>query len=465
VTSSPAGGCATTPEQRPFSLGFSAGSTDIVAGAHSGFTARFTRGDGNQELDRIELTTPEGLAAKLAGVPYCPESGIAQAQGRTASGDGALEQASPSCPSASKVGTTTIGAGAGSQPFFVKGDVYLAGPYKGAPVSLAFVVPAVAGPFDLGVQVVRTALNVDPKTAQVTAVSDTIPKILRGVPLRIRDVRVDIDRPGFIVNPTDCAEQKVTGKVYGASGASTEVSNRFQIAECARLGFKPSLTLRLKGGTKRAKYQGLSAVVVPRPGDANIASTAVTMPRSAFLAQEHIRTVCTRVQFAADQCPAGSIYGQAKAWSPLLDEPLSGNVYLRSSSNKLPDLVADLRGPASQPIRVELSGRTDSFKRALRNTFDIVPDAPVTRFELELFGGKKGLIVNSQDLCRKKHFATVKMTGQNGRQHNFRPVVKNSCKKIRKAAKKKAKQGKKGSAKQRPVSSLRSLAQIARGIL
>ena len=461
ITSSPAGGCPTSKEQRPFNPGFSAGSTEIVAGSHTPFTARFTRGDGNQELDRIELTTPEGFAAKLAGVPYCSEASIAQATGRTATGDGVKEQANSSCPDASKVGTTTIGAGAGSSPFFVKGNVYLAGPYKGAPVSLAFIVPAVAGPFDLGVQVVRTALSINPKTAQVTAVSDTIPKILKGVPLRLRDVRVDINRKDFTLNPTDCAQMAVSGKVYGASGAVTDVSSRFQVAECARLGFKPKLTLQLKGGTRRTKYQGLTAIVTPRPGDANIARTSVTMPRSAFLAQEHIRTVCTRVQFAADACPAGAIYGKATAWSPLLDEPLSGNVYLRSSDNKLPDLVADLRGPASQPIRVELSGRTDSFKRALRNTFDIVPDAAVTRFRLDLFGGDKGLIVNSQDLCKKVHKATVKMTAQNGKEHNFRPVVKNGC--TKKQGGEKAKQGKKGSAKQRSVT-IRSLATVAGGL-
>jgi hypothetical protein len=361
--------------------------------------------------------------------------------GRTASGDGKLEQASPSCPAASRVGTTTIGAGAGAQPFFVKGNVYLAGPYKGAPVSLAFIVPAVAGPFDLGVQVVRTALRVDPRTAQVTAVSDIIPKILGGVPLRVRDVRVDIDRPGFTLNPTDCAAQLVTGKVFGANGAVADISNRFQVAECARLGFKPKLSLRLKGPVKRASYQGLTAVLNARPGDANIAGTSVTMPRSTFLAQEHIRTVCTRVQFAAEACPPGSIYGRATAITPLLDEPLSGNVYLRSSDNELPDLVADLRGPASQPVRVELSGRTDSFKRALRNTFDVVPDAPVSSFRLELFGGKKGLIRNSEYLCGKVSRATVRFSAQNGRSHTIRPVVRNGCtaKQVRKAKKRAAK--------------------------
>jgi hypothetical protein len=457
ITSSPAGGCPGTLAQRPLNLGFSAGSTELVAGAHSPFTVRVTRPDGNQELDRIEVTTPEGLAAKLAGVPYCPEAAIAQAIARTASGDGALERANPSCPASSQVGTTTIGAGAGRTPIYVGGKVYLAGPYNGAPVSLAFIVPAVAGPFDLGVQVVRTALNVNPKTAQVTASSDTIPKILRGVPLRIRDVRVDIDRPGFTLNPTDCAEQQVTGRVFGASGAITAVSNRFQIAECARLGFKPNLKLTLFGDTKRGDYQRLKAVVTARPGDANIARAAVTLPHSEFLAQEHIRTVCTRVQFAADACPAAAIYGKATAISPLLDQPLTGPVYLRSSDNLLPDLVAALKGPDNQPIEIELSGRTDSKNEGIRNTFDVVPDAPVTKFTLEMQGGKKSLIVNSTDICRGVHKADVKMDGQNGRKHYFQTKVVNpACGKTKK-------KGKKAKAHKRPVAT-RTLASVAGGL-
>jgi hypothetical protein len=457
LSASPAGGCPATKAERPFGLGFSAGSASVVAGAHSPFTLRLTRGDGNQELDRIEVTTPEGLAAKLAGVPYCSEAGIAQAIARTASGDGATEKASPSCPASSQVGTTTIGAGAGASPFYVSGKVYLAGPYKGAPVSLAFIVPAVAGPFDLGVQVVRTGLRVNPKTAQVTAVSDTIPKILRGVPLRIRDIRVDIDRPGFTLNPTDCAEQRVTGTVFGASGAVTTVSNRFQVAECTRLGFKPNLSIRLFGDTHRGDYQRLKAVVTARPGDANIARAAVTLPHSEFLAQEHIRTVCTRVQFAADQCPAAAIYGKATAISPLLDQPLTGPVYLRSSDNLLPDLVAALKGPDNQPIEIELSGRTDSKNEGIRNTFDVVPDAPVSKFTLEMQGGKKSLIVNSTNICQGIHKANVRMDGQNGRKHNFETKVVNpACGKVKK-------KGKKAEAHKRPVA-MRTLASVAGGL-
>jgi len=455
------GSCPTSLEARTFNLGFSAGSTTLLGGHSSPFTVRVQRPDGAQELDRISVVTPEGLVAKLAGVPYCSEASIAAAIARTAVGDGVKEKANPSCPASSQVGTTTIGAGAGISPVYVQGKAYLAGPYKGAPLSMAFIVPAVAGPFDLGVQVVRTALSVNPKNAQVTASSDEIPKILAGVPLRIRDVRVDIDRPGFILNPTDCSEQNVTGSVYGASGAVANVSNRFQVAECAQLGFKPHLKLRLFGGTKRGKYQRLEATVTARPGDANIARAAVTLPHSEFLAQEHIRTVCTRVQFAADQCPAGSIYGKATAISPLLDHPLSGPVYLRSSDNLLPDLVVALRGPDHQPIEVELSGRTDSKNGGIRNTFDIVPDAPVTKFTLEMMGGKKSLIVNSTDICKGIHRADVRMDAQNGRTHDFRPKVVNP--KCEKGKKGKKSTGKKTKASKSTIA-LRALADFAGGL-
>jgi hypothetical protein len=439
VSSGPAGGCPATAAARALAPGFAAGSTNPLAGAHSPFTLRITRRDGEQELSRVQITTPEGLLATLAGVPSCPEDAIARAAARTAAGDGALEKASPSCPQASRVGSTTIGVGAGPSPFYVDGGVYLAGPYRGEPLSLAFVVPALAGPFDLGVQVVRAALHVNPANAQITALSDPIPQILRGIPLRIRDIRVDLDRPGFTLNPTDCSEQLVTGRVFGASGAVAEVANRFQLAGCERLGFRPGLSLRMSGPTHRSAHPVVKAILTTRRGDANVRSASLAMPRTELLENAHIRKICTRVQFAADACPKGSVYGYARAWSPLLDQPLQGPVYLRSSDNVLPDLVAALRGPDSLPIEVELAGRTDSKNGGIRNTFDIVPDAPVSKFVLELKGGQKSLIVNSRDVCDHAQRATVRMDAQNGRRHNFRPqVVYPRCKMAAKAGSRRA---------------------------
>jgi hypothetical protein len=215
----------------------------------------------------------------------------------------------------------------------------------------------------------------------------------------------------------------VNGTIGSLQGASAAVKDRFQVGACKALDFKPGLSLSVKGGTRRGAYPSLKAVLKARPGEANIAKVSVALPHSEFLAQEHIKTICTRVQFAADACPPASIYGYAKAWSPLLDQPLQGPVYMRSSSHPLPDLVMALRGQ----IDIDLVGRIDSVKGGIRNTFDLVPDAPVSKFVLEMKGGKKGLLVNSRNLCKSTNRATVKMDGQNGKVHDFRPVLKSSC--------------------------------------
>lgn len=425
VTSGPGGGPCPTGAVDPK---LSAGVSNPVAAATSPFVMRLSREDGTRRFSALNLTMPPGLTAYLRSLPYCPDSALAGISG--AEGTGAAELASPACPTASQIGSVSVGAGGGSNPFYVNtGKAYLAGPYKGAPLSIAIVTPAVAGPFDLGSVVVRSGAYVNPETAQITVKSDPLPTILHGIPLDVRDIRVSIDRPSFILAPSNCEAMAVDAQVQGEGGGSASVSNRFQVGECAALGFQPGLKLQLKGGTKRGQNPALTATVTYPKGDyANIKRVSVALPHSEFLDQSHIRTVCTRVQFAANACPPGSIYGQAEATSPLLGYPLTGPVYLRSSSHKLPDLVVALKGPAYQPIAIVLDGRIDSVKGGIRNSFETVPDAPVSRFVLKMKGGKKGLLVNSRDICKSPARATVKMDGQNGKIHDFRPVLKSSCK-------------------------------------
>jgi hypothetical protein len=277
----------------------------------------------------------------------------------------------------------------------------------------------------LGTVVVRAAIHVDPETAQVSVTSDPLPQFLEGIPVTYRTVHVAINRPGFTLNPTSCARMQVTGTAKSISGGSTALSSPFQVGGCASLAFKPKLALRLKGGTRRSAHPALRAILTMPEGGANIASTSVTLPHSEFLENAHIKTICTRVQFAANNCPAGAIYGRARAVTPLLDKPLEGPVYLRSSSHELPDLVADLNGQ----IHVILDGRIDSVNGGIRTTFETVPDAPVSKFVLEMQGGKKGLLVNSTNLCAKANRATVLFDGQNGKVANSKPALANSCRK------------------------------------
>jgi hypothetical protein len=427
------GGCPTTESQLPNTQAFEAGTVTPTAGTYSRFVLNLERADGTQQMSSIETTLPEGLLGRLAGISYCSDMAIAVAAGR----GGALETSDPSCPLASEVGTVKVGAGPGPTPYYVSGHVYLAGPYKGAPLSLAIVTPAVAGPFDLGDVVVRTALNVDPFTAQIHAVSDQIPQILDGIPLDVRSIALSLARPNFTLNPTSCDPMAILGASSSTVGSTNLLYQRFQVGSCGKLGFKPKLTVSLKGATKRNGHPALKAVVTyPKKGTyANIAKAQVGLPHSEFLDQSHIRTVCTQPQLKADACPRKSIYGHAKAWTPLLDKPLEGPVYLGVGfGHKLPDLVADLNGQ----IRILLHGRVDTDKQAgIRNTFETVPDAPVSRFVLEMKGGKKGLIVNSTNICKGTHEAEVAFRAQNGEAMSYKAKIANSCKSERPKHKKK----------------------------
>lgn len=396
-----------------FSPELSGGTIIPVAGSFSSVAVSLVRESGEQNLAGLDLTMPPGVLAKLAGVELCSE-----AQAFTGE-----------CPPASQVGTTTVAAGPGPSPLWIPQPgkaptaIYLAGPYKGAPYSLVVKTPAQAGPFDLGNVVVRATIHVDPETTRVSVNSDPLPQILEGVPISYRTVHVDVNRPDFTLNPTSCDPMEITGTATSDAGRTAGLSDRFQVGSCERLGFKPKLALRLFGKANRGANPSFRAVLTMPKGDANIARAQVTLPHSEFLDNAHIKTICTRVQFAANQCPAGSVYGYAKAFTPLLDNPLEGPVYLRSSSHELPDLVANLNGR----IHVVIDGHIDSVNGGIRNTFEAVPDAPVSKFVLEMKGGKKGLLQNSTNLCAGTRRAIADFTGQNGKEHDFRPALQIKC--------------------------------------
>lgn len=436
TTAAPGGGaCPASAPTAPNQPSFITGTLAPQAGTYSPLVGRLSREDGSQNIAGFEATLAPGLLARLAGIPYCTEAEIAAAKARSKPNDGALEQASPSCPAASRLGSADAAAGAGPTPLHTNGNVYLAGPYKGAPLSAVVITPAIAGPFDLGTVVVRAALYLDPVSARARAVSDPLPTILDGIPLDLRWVVLKLDRPHFTLNPTSCdptASQATATSVFGQSAALT---SRFQVGGCNSLPYKPKLHTRLFGPIHRGGHPRLRAVFEAKPGEANTARIVFALPRSEFIDQAHFRTICTRVQFAANQCPAGSVYGHIKAFSPLVDYPLEGPVYLRSSSHELPDLVMALRGPASQPIAIDLAGQVDSVNGGIRATFNGVPDAPVSKAIVTMQGGRKGLFQNSTNICKGVHRANLTLSGQNGKLSSSSPQLKASCPK--KAAKKK----------------------------
>jgi hypothetical protein len=415
-----------------FAPGFTAGTTNPVAGASAPFTLRLTREDGkDQELRSLGVTMPQGLLGKLKGIRRCPE---------------ALAKVG-TCRESSRIGSVLTGAGAGTNPLFLPGRVYLTDSYKGGAFGLSIVVPAVAGPFDLGTVVVRASIRVDRRTAQLSVVSDPLPEVLEGIRLQIRDIRVTIDRPSFVVNPTGCAEKRVSARVGSVEGAVANVGSRFQVADCAALAFKPRLALRLTGKRQitTGKHPGVKARVTQRGGEAGIARAVVELPKSLALDPANARRLCEFEDGTKDDlenhCPKGSIVGRARAVSPLLNRPLAGNVYFVKNVRRgrsgnairtLPMLVAALRGEIAINLRGE-SSTTGTGQ--LVNSFKGVPDAPIKRFDLNIRGGSNGILAVTRtakspiDLCAKpkRHVANVKMAGHNGKRRDFSARVKTPC--------------------------------------
>lgn len=358
-----------------FQPGLLAGTTVARAGAASPFVLSLTRSDGEQNPSALSLTLPRGVSANFGAVPLCPE-------GRAAGG---------ACPASTRIGSIQLAAGAGATPVRIPGaggpssPAYLAGPYKGAPFSLVAAVPAQAGPFDLGTIATRAAIFIDPVTAQARIRLDPLPQILDGIPIAYREIDLVVDRAGFVRNPTSCAATAVRATVTSVAGTIATASNRFQVGGCGHLPFEPKVDVWLLGPSHRGAHPRFRTVLTTRRRDANIRRLAVTLPGAVLLDNRHIGDVCTRAEFAAARCSTDAIYGRAKAWTPLLERPLEGPIYLRESKTRLPELAVALGGR----LQLDLIGRVDSVRGHLRSTFGALPDVPLSKVALTMKGGRR----------------------------------------------------------------------------
>lgn len=414
-----------------FAPGLIAGMDNRTAREGGAFSFKFSREDGHQRLKGLTAKLPTGLLASVRGVPLCR----------------AAQAAAGACPEESRIGSVDAKAGSGN-PFTLerKGEVFLTEGYKGGEYGLAVKIRPIAGPFrdamEMSPIIVRQALHVDNRTAQVTAISDPLPLIHHGIPLRVREVTVLVDRPNFMLNPSNCSPKQVRASLLSAEGTLADLASHFQVTNCAALPFEPRIRMQNLGKGRRSTLRSWNprmrfVVRQQGTGEAGISSARVTLPSSVILDQSNLDTTCTRAQMAAEDCPAGSIVGYARAFSPLLNRPVQGPVYLAANGGvrPLPDVVAVLDGE----IRVVLESWIDTVRRGetgrLRATFNVVPDAPVSRFVLTMRGGKnRGLLVNSTDMCRTKERAVANFWGYNGKRTSIRPRVGlafNGCRRAR----------------------------------
>jgi hypothetical protein len=425
-----------------------AGTQNNAGGSYSPFYLRIVREDGEQELTKFSTTLPPGLSGNLSGIPFCPEADIAAARSAT----GVQELEHPSCPAASEIGHTIVGAGVGPVLAQTPGKVYLAGPYNGAPLSIVSVTSATVGPFDLGTVVIRFALRINSITAQVEVSSngsDPIPHIIDGIVVHVRDIRVYMDRQKFTLNPTNCAPLSIADTITGAGAdytnpadqIATTVNSPFQAADCSSLAFKPTFKVSTTGKTSRVKGASLTAKLTFPKGslgsEANISKVKVNLPKQLPSRLTTLQKACLAAQFNANPagCPGPSIVGHAKAITPILPVPLEGPAYFVSNGGaKFPELVIVLQGYG---LTIDLHAETFISKAGITSsTFRTVPDQPVTSFELTLPQGKYSALAANGNLCKSKLSMPTAFTAQNGAQiHKSTKIQVTGCAKAKKKAK------------------------------
>jgi hypothetical protein len=404
-----------------FEPSLDAGVVTPVAGGSSPLTTTVSRPDGQQDINGLSVTLPPGLLARIGSVAQCPDAAAATG----------------GCPAGSQIGRVRAESGAGSAPLAIPQAgkaptaVYLTGPYKGAPYGLSIVVPAQAGPYDLGTVVVRAAIHVDPLDAHVTVDSDPIPTMLLGVPLNVQKINVLVDRPGLMVSPTNCDPMQVAARVSSVQGSTADVANRFQVGDCSRLALRPKLALSLtgKGQTTDGKHPAITANLTQTMGQANLKKVRVALPLSLALDPDNAQALCefTDGSKVEPTCPKASIVGTATARTPILDQPLTGPVYfvknirIDAKSGRqirtLPKLVIPLTG--ENGLRLTLTGTSAVEDDQLVTTFDAIPDAPVSAFALNIDGGAHGILtVSGADVCKATQIAEQQIQGQNGKTAN-----------------------------------------------
>jgi hypothetical protein len=398
---------------RPFDPGLLAGSMNVGAGEFSAFALTVTRKDSEQNLAALQVQTPPGLSAMLASVPLCPDS-LASAG---------------SCPEDSRIGSSEVAVGAGSRPLELPGSVYLTGPYGGGPFGLAIVTDATTATLDLGRLVIRARIDVDPRTAALTITSDRLPQIVLGVPLRIKSIGLTLDRPHFLVNPTNCEPQQIVARIASVEAMERDLSNRFALADCRSLDFKPTIAAWTTAG------RGLSAgasldmkVTFPKPvvgGQANLAGIRVALPRQLPTRLTSLQGSCPSAVFEENPaaCPSASIVGIARARTPVLPGELVGPVYLVAHGrNVVPSPVVVLEDDG---VMLELSGATSIDARGIAHVaFADTPDVPLGRLELLLPAGPHSLLGVNTSLCKGRTIVVKRRTTRKVSGRSVRRTVR-----------------------------------------
>jgi hypothetical protein len=389
------------PSPIPFVLAQSASPANTTAGAYSSYTFNLTRADGQQYLSQVSTTLPAGLLGAIPSVTLCGEP----------------QAAAGTCSAASQIGVASVTAGAGTEPFPLSGPVYLTGPYDGAPYGLSIPVPVVAGPFNLGTVTTRATIKVNPTTARVTVATTNLPTIVGGVPVRLKTLKVEVNRPSFIFNPTNCSALATESTLTSTFNATQSISTPFQVGGCSALPFKPVFKVSTSAKTSKKNGASLQVSLTQPAHEANMKSVFVSLPKQLPSRLTTLQKACPEGTFAANPVNCrklGSEVGSAVVTTPVLPGQLKGSAYLVSHGGEaFPDLDIVLEGDG---ITVVLTGNTKITKGVTSSTFATIPDVPVSSFVLTLPVGEHSALTADGSLCSKALTVPTTIDAQSGAQ-------------------------------------------------
>jgi hypothetical protein len=392
----------------PFAPTFNGGTTSTKAGHTTAFAATLRRHDGEQLPERLEIVFPPGVSAAVGTLPTCSSG---------AAGSGI-------CPASSRVGGVVGELGPGANPLRLNGDIYLTGPYRRAPFGLVLAFKGAAGPFNLGTLAVRATLSTDAQTGQVTVATDPLPASFEGIPIRFQTLGLDVDRPGFLSNPTACAPSAVAATMRAASGAIARSSTPFAVHDCIDLPFAPHIGVSLTGRSELHKggRPGLQIAAKVPAGNANLRKAIISLPGILKFDAAALKAICARADAAANRCPKGSRIGTGVARTPVLSKPLQGKVFaVQPHGGGTPDIWLSLAGSG---LNVNLKAETASRKGHVETRLVGLPDFPLRSFALNFAGGKDGVFKLKERPCAKHGLlAPAEVEGQNGSLKNIRTPV------------------------------------------
>jgi hypothetical protein len=408
ITSGPGGSPCADP---PFSPRLLTGSSTPRAGQPTTFSSTVSRRPGEQMPSRFSVTLPAGLSAGVNAIQFCSNAEIAAS----------------SCPQASRVGSVVVVAGSAPSTATLRGGLYFTGPYGGAPFGMAVQIEAKLGPFDLGSILMRGAGDVNPRTGRLTMSMDRMPESVEGIPIRFQSFQLDMDRAGFIRNPTSCAAHSTDAHLVAASGATADLSSPFEVRGCRRLGFRPTLKLALVGRNQLHKggRPGLRVALRLRPHDANLRAMRLSLPPAFEFAPGGLEEICSHYDAVRGKCPGGSRIGTATARTSMLKKPLSGAIFVaQPQGDGLPDIWTRFSG---EGVQVNMRGRSELDDGRLVLDLAGLPDMPLSSFAMRLRQGRQGTISLGVRPCSdgkpRSLGADVTMDGQSGKRLALRAGI------------------------------------------